>query len=149
MTSTLRQIRHGSDVGGRRAALAPLALSIAVALLAGCGGSSKPSYCSAVTNLESSIKALPSTNIVQNGTSALKSAVSKVQTDANAVVSDAKNDFPSETDALKSSVNALAGTVTTLASSPTAATAAQLPGEISAVATSVKSFTSATSSKCG
>jgi hypothetical protein len=57
------------------------ALALPVIVLPACG-SSKPSYCSSVSNLESSIKALPSTNIVQTGPNGLETAVSKVQTDA-------------------------------------------------------------------
>jgi hypothetical protein len=81
-----------------------VALSSPAALLAGCG-SSKPSYCSSVDSLKSSVQALPQTNVIKNGTNGLKSAVTKVQSDANAVVSSAKSDFPNETSALQSSVS--------------------------------------------
>lgn len=129
--------------------LALVLFAVSGVLLAGCGGSSKPSYCSAVSSLESSIKAVPSTNIVKNGTSALASAFSKVQSDATAVVSAAKSDFPNETSALTSSVNALSRTVKQVASSPTAATIVQLPAEVSALSSAAKNFSSATASKCG
>jgi phage-related minor tail protein len=122
----------------------------AVALvLAACGGSGKPEYCSAVDNLKASIKALPSTNTVQNGVSSLKTAVNKVATDAEKVVSTAKSDFPQETSALSSSVNALTSTVKQAASAPTAALLLQLPAQITAVANSVDSLGHAVSSKCG
>jgi phage-related protein len=126
-----------------------LGLTVSVVLLAGCGGSSKPSYCSSVNDLKNSIKALPSTDVIKNGTSALQSAFSKVQDNATAVVDDAKSDFPTETTAVKNSVDALSNTVKQVSSSPSAATIAQLPGEVSAVVTAVQSFTSAASSKCG
>jgi hypothetical protein len=125
-----------------------VSLSIAGAALAGCGGSSKPSYCSSVSNLKSSIKAVPSTNIVQNGIGALQAAVSKVQSDAQTAVSAAKADFPSETTAVTTSVNTLSATVKKLATSPSATAIAQLPGQVSAVVTSVNNFSDATSSKC-
>jgi hypothetical protein len=48
--------------------------------LAGCG-SSKPSYCSKVSDLKSSVQSLSSVNVIQNGTSSLKSAVQKIQSD--------------------------------------------------------------------
>lgn len=120
------------------------------AALAACGGSgsSKPSYCSSLSNLEASIKALPSTDVVTGGTNAIKSALTKVQSDANAVVSSAKNDFPNETSALKSSVDALSNTVKQLATAPTPALIAQVPAQATAVANAVKGFSSATSSKC-
>ena len=40
-------------------------LSVTAVLVAACGGSSKPSYCSAVSSLESSIKAIPTTGACQ------------------------------------------------------------------------------------
>jgi hypothetical protein len=123
-------------------------LLAAGAALGACGGSSKPSYCSAVSNLEASVKALPSTNVVKNGTDALKSALTKVENDAQAVVSSAKNDFPNETAALKSSVDALSSTAKQLTSSPSAATIVQVPAQVAAVANAAKSLSSATSSKC-
>jgi hypothetical protein len=132
----------------RKAAPAGVALVLCVAALAGCGGSSKPSYCSSVSNLESSIKALPSTNVVATGLNGLKTAVAKVQTDATAAINDAKSDFPTETSALKSSIDTLSTTVKSAASSPSAATIAQLPSQISAVVTAVDNFQSATKSKC-
>jgi hypothetical protein len=123
-------------------------LSLAGFSLAACGGSSKPSYCSAVSNLKDSIKALPSTNVIANGTNALKSAFSKVQDSANAAVDAAKSDFPNETAAVKNAVNALSNTVQQVSSSPSAATVAQLPVEVSALVTAVQNFTKVTSSKC-
>ena len=122
--------------------------AVAALLLSACGDSSKPSYCSAVNNLKNSIEALPNTDVIQNGTNALKSAVTKVENDANAVVSAAKSDFSNEIDAVKTSVDSLSSTVKQLSSSPSAATLAQLPGEASAVATALKNLADATSSKC-
>jgi hypothetical protein len=126
--------------------LAVLALSATA--LAACGGSSKPSYCSSVSNLESSIKALPSTNVVQTGLNGLESAVSKVQSDAQTAINDAKGDFPSETSALKSSVTTLSATVKGAVSSPSVSTIAQIPGQVSSVVTAANNFQSATKSKC-
>jgi hypothetical protein len=132
----------------RKAAQTVVAVVLGVAALAGCGGSSKPSYCSSVSNLESSIKAIPSTNIVQTGLSGLESAVAKVQSDAQTAINDAKSDFPTETSALKSSIDTLSTTAKQAASSPSASTIAQLPGQVSAVVTAVNNFQSATKSKC-
>jgi hypothetical protein len=125
---------------------AVLALAL-TAVLAGCG-SSKPAYCTNVDNLKASVKALPSTNVVQNGVSSLESAVTKVQTNAQAVVSSVKSDFPGETTALKNSVQTLSTTVKQAASSPSVSTLAQIPAQVSAVSTSAKNLESATSSKC-
>ena len=123
-------------------------LAAAGVALSGCGGSSKPSYCSSVDNLKSSIKALPTTNVVATGVNGLKSAIEKVQTDANAAVNDAKSDFPNETSAVKSSVDTLSATIKSLSSSPSASALAQVPSQVSAVVTAVDNFSSATKSKC-
>ena len=74
---------------------------------AGCGGSSKPSYCSKTADLKQSVQDLGSVNIIQGGTSALTTALSTVETNAQAVVSSAKSDFPDETAAINSSISAL------------------------------------------
>lgn len=132
----------------RKAAQTVVVVVLGVAALAGCGGSSKPSYCSSVSNLESSIKAIPSTNIVQTGLSGLESAVAKVQSDAQTAINDAKSDFPTETTALKSSIDTLSTTAKQAASAPSASTIAQLPSQVSAVVTAVNNFQSATKSKC-
>ncbi|HEY1511608.1 MAG TPA: hypothetical protein VGF93_21545 [Solirubrobacteraceae bacterium] len=134
---------RGAGVGGSLAAVA-----IAVAL-AGCGGSSKPSYCSQTASLKKSVQDLGSVNIIQGGTSALTSALSTVESNAQAVVSSAKGDFPTETSAINSSITALKQSAQSLASSPTQpAVIAKVPGQISAVVSSIQAFSSATSSKC-
>jgi sulfite reductase alpha subunit-like flavoprotein len=141
-TPTSKAVRHPLW-----AALATIAVAAA---LTGCGGSSKPSYCSKTADLKKSVQDLGSINILKGGTGALTSALQKVETTANAVVSSAKSDFPSQVDAINSSVNAIKKTAQQLSASPTQpALIAQVPGQISAVASSIQSFTSATSSKCG
>jgi hypothetical protein len=126
--------------------LAPVAV---VAVLAGCGGSSKPSYCGKTADLKKSVQELSAVNVVQGGTNALTSALSSVQSNANGVVSSAKNDFPDQTAAISSSIDALKKSAQSLASSPAQpAVIAQVPGQISAVVKSIQDFSSATSSKC-
>jgi hypothetical protein len=132
----------------RQTAQTLAAVGLCAAAVAACGGSSKPSYCSSVSDLKSSIKALPSTNIVQTGLSGLESAVAKVQTDAQTAINDAKSDFPTETSALKSSIDTLSTSAKAAASSPSVTKIAQLPSQVSAVVTAVDNFESATKSKC-
>jgi hypothetical protein len=114
--------------------------------LAGCG-SSKPSYCSDRTNLESSIKGLTTIN-ASSGISAVQSQPKTIQSDATALVNSAKSDFPSETSAVKTSVDAFENSVKALPSSPSAAQIAALTTSAAGVVSSVKSFTDATGSKC-
>jgi hypothetical protein len=120
--------------------------AIGLVALAGCG-SSKPSYCTDRSNLESSIKGLSNFN-VSSGVSGLKSEASKIQSQATALVNSAKSDFPSETSAIKSSVSALESAVKGLSSSPSSAQIAAVATAGSSVVNSVTSFMNASSSKC-
>ena len=115
-------------------------------VVAGCG-SSKPGYCSARTGLENSIKGLTSLN-ASSGVSGLETQLEKIKSNATAVVNAAKSDFPSETSAIKTSVDSLTSAVKTLTSTPSAGQIAILAGDATTVVNSVKSFVSATSSKC-
>jgi hypothetical protein len=72
------------------------ALAVAgVALALAAWGSSEPSYCSNVSDLESSGKDLGNVNVSSGGVSALESQLKKVGSSANDLVSSAKSDFPS------------------------------------------------------
>ena len=140
------------DMSGRpvgraamRAAVAAVAVGTLIAL-AGCG-SSKPAYCSDRTNLENSVKNLPSVTS-SSGVSGLKSQINTIVSDANSVVSSAKSDFPSQTSAVKTSVDTLQTAVKALPSSPSAAQVAGIATDVASVKSSVKSFTDASKSKC-
>ena len=115
--------------------------------LAGCGGSSKPAYCSDRSNLESSVKGLTNLN-TSSGLSGLEAQVKTIQSDATKVVDSAKSDFPSQTSAIKSSVAALQSAVKALPSQPSASQLAPVATAAASVVSSVKSFTDATSSSC-
>ena len=137
--------------GLRRLALAALlAVLISGVLLAGCGSSSKPSYCDPITKAEDAIKSLPTAqDVKKNGVGTLSSALSTLQQDATNAVNQAKSDFSSQTTALKNSVDTLSRTVKQLVSSPSVSALAQLPAQLSAVATNGKNLQSAVASKCG
>jgi hypothetical protein len=130
-----------------RPLLAIVILLVVVGLLAGCGGSSKPAYCSKRTDLENSIKDLSNLN-VSGGLSGLQSQLQKIESSANALVSSAKSDFPTETSAIKTSIDSLTQSVKTVTSTPSAAQIATVASDASSVVNAVKSFADATSSKC-
>ena len=123
-----------------------LCTALALVALAGCG-SSKPAYCSARTNLESSIKGLSNVN-VSNGITGVKTQLQKIQTDASTLVSKAKGDFPNETSAITSSVDELVSAVDAVAGSPSTSQVAAVVSSASSVVSSVTSFVDATKSKC-
>jgi hypothetical protein len=132
---------------GRGVCGAVSALAV-VAVLAGCGGSSKPGYCKQTENLKKSVQALGSVNVVTGGTNALTSALKDVESNAQAVVSSAKSDFPNETSAINSSLNTLKNSAQSLSGSPSPGLIAQIPGQVSALVTSITDFSNATKSKC-
>jgi len=124
-----------------------LAFAVVAGLVALSGCSSPPAYCSDRTNLQNSVKALPSVTS-SSGLSGLKSQLTKVENDAAALVSSAKSDFPSQTSAITSSVNALKSAVQGLPPNPSAAQILAVATDVSAVKNAVKSFSNATQSKC-
>ncbi|MGB8874976.1 MAG: hypothetical protein WCD11_01600 [Solirubrobacteraceae bacterium] len=132
--------------GAMRTAIATVAAGSLIAL-GGCGSSSKPAYCSDRTNLENSVKNLPSVTS-SSGVSGLKSQINTIVSDANAVVSSAKSDFPTQTSAVKTSVDTLQTAVKALPSSPSATQVAAIATDAASVKSSVKSFTDASKSKC-
>jgi len=125
------------------------ALAAVTVLLAGCGGSSKPGYCSNVNDLKQSVQGLTDVKVVENGTSSLKYALTTVQSNAEAVISSAKSDFPSETSALNTSLQSLSTSVQQLAGTPSAAGLASVASAVSASVSAAKALESSTSSKCG
>jgi hypothetical protein len=132
-----------------RVPVALLALLIGGPLLAGCG-SSKPAYCDPISKTENAVKSLPTAqDVKKNGVGTLTSALSTLKQNATSAINQAKSDFSTQTTALKNSVDALSNTAKQLASSPSVATLAQLPAQVSAVETAAKNLQSAVSSKCG
>jgi len=146
MTALPTRSRVGRVGTWARAAVALVAVAVVVAMT-GCG-SSKPAYCTDRTNLENSIKGLSHPDL-SNGLSSLEAQVKKIESNATTLVNSAKSDFPTETSAITSSVDALKSAVTQLASDHSAANIAAVTADAASVVKSVKSFTDATSSKCG
>lgn len=150
MTRTSRRHDNRSSRRQYPAVLALLALLIGGGLLAGCGSSSKPPYCSPVSKVENAVKSLPTLDDVKkNGVGTLKSALVQLQQNATAAIDQAKSDFSGQTTALKTSVDALSSTVKQVVGTPSLQTLTQLAAELSAVSTAAKNLQTAVSSKCG
>lgn len=126
----------------------PVVLAAVALVAAGCGGGSKPEYCSNVSDLQQSVDDLKSVQLESGAISTLQTDVQKVQSNANAVVSSAKQDFPSETSALESSVSSLSTTIKQLPPAPTPQQLLPLAPQISSVVTAAQDFSSTTSSAC-
>jgi hypothetical protein len=132
---------------GFKQGLATCLAALGLVAVTGCGGSSKPSYCTNRANLQSSVKGLTDLS-VSSGLSGLQTQISKIQSDADALVSSAKSDFPNETSAIKSSVDTLTTTVKAFPSSPSAADIATLGKQAASAVTAVENFYNSTKSKC-
>ena len=140
--------KRSQNGAGRTLTRVAVAVLTSVALIAAAGcGSSKPAYCSDRTNLENSIKTLPSVTS-SSGISGLKTQITTIQSDATSLVSAAKSDFPSVTSAVKSSVDTLQSAVKALPSSPSATQIAAIAADVASVTSSVKSFVNTSKSKC-
>ena len=125
-----------------------LALAAGVLLVgAGCGGDDKPSYCSNVSDLKSSVDDLKNYDL-SSGISGLSSELSTIESQAKTAVSSAKQDFPSETSAVDSSISTLKTGIEQLPSSPSPQQVAGLAPDVQGVVKSVEDFKSATDSKC-
>ena len=122
---------------------------VGMTALVGCGGGSKPDYCSDVTDLKDAVSGLTSVKVTENGVSSLKTAADKVVTSGEKLVTDAKSAFPSETTALNTSLAALKSTAQQLGDPATAKAALPaVPAEIVGVKTAFDGLQSAVKSKC-
>jgi hypothetical protein len=149
-TRVKNRIRGQTPRAGGAAKLVLVALVVTLGLLAaaGCGGSSKPAYCSDKSKLQDDVQSL--TDSVKSGDiSSLQSQLSTIKTDTTTLESSAKSDFPSQTTAIKTSVDTLSSSVDALPANPTTDQIAALAVQAATVVSSIQSFSDATSSKCG
>ena len=110
--------------------------------------SSKPEYCSNVSDLQQSVTDLKDVQLQSGALPTLQTDLQTVQTNANAVVSSAKADFPSQTGALESSVSSLSKTIDKLPPSPTPQQLLALAPKIDSTVTAAQDLPSATNSAC-
>jgi hypothetical protein len=121
---------------------------LALLLLASACGSSKPDYCSNVSDLEGSVEELGNVKLESGALETVRKDLAEVRGNANAVVSSAKSDFPNETSALESAVAKLATEVERLPPSPTAHQLVALGAAVQSTVTATEDFSNATESAC-
>ena len=135
---------------GPFAAVAAIGLTGA-ALVAGCG-SSKPAYCTQVTNLQNSVKTLEQVELSPSNLSTIATDVQKVGTSAKELESAVKTEFAPQISSLKSSLAALEASLKELSSSPNSSTLAHaatvIPPQVEALKRSAKEIQEVTKSKC-
>jgi hypothetical protein len=138
---------HLPPIPGGRLIVA-LAFVAAALVVGGCGSSSKPEYCSKVSDLEGSVEELKGVEIESGTLATLEADLKKVQSNANEVVASAKQDFPNETSALKTSVSGLSTATQELAAAPTPQELLALAPKVSGVVLAAEELSSATKSAC-
>ena len=124
-----------------------LAAFVALASLA-AGCSSKPAYCTAASQLKTSVQDLGNVNINVHDLSSVNTAVSKVQADAKTFASDAKSAYPSQTTALKNSLSGLDTSVRSAMAQPSVTTVAAVVSSVSQVKTAASTLQTAAKGKC-
>jgi hypothetical protein len=128
----------------RLTTIAVLALG-AAGVLTGCGGTSKPAYCSDVTNFKNAAEQLTKVS----SPSGLVTQAGKVASTGQTALSAVKAGFARETKAVKSSLAALENSVKQLSSSSTRASAiAAIPGEAQTLGTAAENLVNAAKPKC-
>jgi uncharacterized protein YbaP (TraB family) len=133
--------------GTRRWLLLPAAVLVLSGLAAGCS-SSKPAYCTAASQLKTSVHDLGSITVNIHDLSSVSTAVSKVSSDAKTFASEAKSAYPSQTTALKNSLSGLQTAITSARAQPSLTTVAAVVSSITQVKTSAGNLQNAAAGKC-
>jgi len=140
-------MRPAYRAGTRGWLLLPVAALVLSGLAAGCS-SSKPAYCTAATDLKTSVSNISNVDVAKNGLSSLQTALSSVQTNAKTFASDAKSAYPSQTTALQNSLSSLENAIKSAKGQPPLTAASAVVPAVTQVKNSASSLESAVSGKC-
>jgi hypothetical protein len=144
-------MRPAHRPGPRSWALLPAAVLILCGLAAGCSSSStpsKPAYCTAASQLKTSVHDLGNITVNANTLSSVSTAVSKVQADAKTFASEAKSAYPSQTTELQNSLSSLDAAVKSASAQPSVTTVAAVVSAVAQVKTAADNVQSAVKGKC-
>ncbi len=131
-----------------RSLLLPLAAVLLVSgFSAGCG-SSKPAYCTAASELKTSVHNLANMTINVNDLSSVRTAVSKVQANAKTLASEAKSAYPAQITALNTALTGLQAAVSSAVGQPSVTTVAAVLPAVTQVKTAASNLQNAASGKC-
>jgi hypothetical protein len=136
---------------GGVAALTAIGLTGA-ALVAGCGSSSKPAYCTQVKTFKDSVKTLEQVEVSVSNLNTIATDVKKVGTSAKELASAVGSEFAPQINSVKTSVGALESSVTQLVTAPSSSTlthaASVIPAQVEALKRATKEVQEVTKSKC-
>ena len=133
--------------GARTWLVLPAAVLVLSGLAAGCS-SSKPAYCTAASQLKTSVQDLGNITVNIHDLSSVNTAVSKVSSDAKTFAAEAKSAYPSQTTALKDSLSGLATAIKSAQGQPSLTTVAAVVSSITQVKTSASNLQNAAAGKC-
>ena len=133
--------------GTRTWLVLPAAVLVLSGLAAGCS-SSKPAYCTAASQLKTSVQDLGNITVNVHDLSSVNTAVSKVSSDAKTFAADAKSAYPSQTTALKDSLSGLETAIKSAQGQPSLTTVAAVVSSITQVKTSASNLQNAAAGKC-
>ncbi len=138
--------------GTRRWLLLLATVLVLSGLTAGCSSSSssssKPTYCTAASQLKTSVHNLADISVAKNGLGSLQTALSKVQASATTFAADAKSAYPSQTTALKNSLSSLEAAIKSAKGQPPLTAAGAVVPAVTQVKTSASNLQSAVKGKC-
>jgi hypothetical protein len=125
---------------------------VGAALLAGCGSSSKPAYCTQVKNFKDSVKTLEQVEVSPSNLNAITTDVKKVGTSAKEVASAVGTEFAPQINSVKGSIGALEASVKQLVSAPSSSTLAHaasvIPAQVEALKRATNEVKEVTKTKC-
>jgi hypothetical protein len=140
-------MRPADRPGTRRWLLLPAAVLALSGLAAGCS-SSQPAYCTAASQLKTSVQNLGNVDVAKNGLGSLQTALNSVTSNANTFASDAKSAFPTQTTALKNSLSSLETAIKSAQGQPPVTAAATVVSPVAQVKSSASTLESAVSGNC-
>jgi hypothetical protein len=140
-------MRPAGRPGIRRWLLLPAVVLVLSGLTAGCG-SSTPAYCTAGSQLKTSIHDLGNVDVTKNGLGSLKTALGKVQADAKTFASEAKSAFAPQARALRNSLSGLQAALKAAQAQPSLAAVQAIVSSATQVKNSGSSLQKAISGKC-
>ena len=110
---------------------------------------SKPAFCAASDQLQTSIKDLRSLNVITGGVSAVQTAITKIQTNLDAFQTAAKDQFGPQIADLRTSLSNVQKAVSAAASNVSVSTLTAIATSIPGVVTSYTTLQKAITSQCG
>jgi hypothetical protein len=140
-------MRYASPPSMRRWLLFPVAALILAGLSAGCS-SSKPAYCTAASQLKTSVQNLGDVDVAKNGLGSLQTALNSVSTNAKTFATEAKSAFAPQTTALRNSLSSLDTAITSAKGQPSLTAAGAVASSVKQVKNAASNLENAASGKC-